>query len=194
MTSREATLNWWEHTEISETDIALIAHIYNDCLERIDPFKYRLSLDKTFTKKPWYKDMFNLVRVITSIDAKPREYIQAQISEYVKPIKRSREIPTIRMMASPSGIDRYKRYCKRHGKLPSNDMRITSKELAVFSSHQLSKVLKTNNLTEEQFFKDPYLIAQLSRVFVENHPVFRHYEEMGFYKKAFGVSGLDLLP
>jgi hypothetical protein len=193
MAYREETLNWWERTEITDTDIALMAHIYNDCLEKIDPFKYRLTLDKTFTKKPWFKDMFNLVRLITSLGVKPREYIQAQISEYVKPIKKAREVPTIRMMASPSGIDRYTSYCKKHGKLPSNNKRINATELEKFSLVQMQRIMKTNHLTEKDFFRDPYLMAQLSRDFVLSHPTFLELNTTGFYRTSFGVDGTELI-
>ena len=176
-------------SEISNSDVALIANVYNDIVGRIDPFKYRLDMRGDFTKKSWYNDVVQLIRTMAGVGAKPRIYIQAQITEYRKPMFRARQLPTIRMMASPAGIDRYNKYCAERNSPSIKPYVVSEEDMINMSKTQMDFLMKRLNIdSEEQFFKDIYLVNQLSKVFVKKHPVFQKLSEEGYYYKTYGVS------
>lgn len=183
-----------ELAEISETDVALVANIYNDCVSKLDPFRYHLNLKGDFTKKPWYNDIVKMIRLITNIGAQPRTYIQAQISEYRKPMYKARLIPTLRMMTTPSGIDRYNKYCQERGGIKEVNT-ISQEEMNEFSQKQMEEIIYRLNIkSEEEFFKDVYLITQLSREFVKNNPVFKKLVAEGYYQQTYNLSPEAMLP
>lgn len=186
---------WAGAVEITESDVALVANLLNDCIAKIDPFRFRLNLNGDFTMKPWYKEIITLIRLMNKIEAKPRLYIQAQIAEYRKPCKIAREVPTIKMMYSPAGIDRYQRFLDKMGMTSSKYHKVTVEEMMDFSKTQMVTIMKRLNIPNEQeFFKDPYLVAQLSASFVKNNLNFIKLESEGFYKKKFGITGEGMLP
>jgi len=187
--------NWAGATEITESDVALIANIFNDCIAKIDPFRYRLDLNGNFTTKPWFKEIITLIRLMARIEAKPRLYIQAQISEYKAPCKVSRAVPTIKMMTTPAGVDRYHRFLDKMGMNPTNVPKISEEEMMDFSKAQMEAVMKKLNIpTEREFFKDPYLVAQLSKSFVQKNPSFQELVSEGFYQKKYKLSPDNLFP
>lgn len=191
----EQEIGWAGAVEISEPDIAMVANLYNDCIAKVDPFRFSLDLKGDFTLKPWCKDIITLIRLMNKIGAKPRTYIQAQVVEYRKPCKSARNIPTIKMMCSPAGIDRYDRFCDRMGLNQRPVHKITQLELEDFSGIQMVSTMKRLNIScEDDFFKDPYLIAQLSQGFVRKHPSFIKLEAQGFYQKKFGITGEEIFP
>lgn len=186
---------WSGAVDITESDVALVANIFNDCIAKIDPFRFRLDLSGNFTMKPWYKEIITLIRLMTKIEAKPRLYIQAQITEYKKPCKSSREVPTIKMMCSPAGIDRYQRFLEKMGMTPDKVHKVSQEEMVDFSKSQMKAIMKRLNIPNEQeFFKDPYLVAQLSKSYVQSNPVFQELASSGFYKKKYGVDPANLFP
>lgn len=188
-------IGWAGAVEISEVDIAMVANIYNDCIAKIDPFRFHLDLRGDFTLKPWCKDIISLIRLINKIGAKPRLYIQAQVVEYRKPCKSARQIPTIKMMTTPAGIDRYERFCDRMGMNRAKPVKITNTDLEDFSGVQMTSLMKRLNIPcEDDFFKDPYLVAQLSKSFVLKHPSFIKLDHEGYYQKKFGVPSESILP
>ena len=187
-------LGWAGAVEISEVDIALVANLYNDCIAKIDPFRFNLDLRGDFTLKPWCKDIITLIRVMKKVGAKPRTYIQAQVVEYRKPCKSARNIPTIKMMCSPAGIDRYDRFCDRMGMNQKPVHIITQTDLEDYSGIQMNDTMERLNICEDDFFKDPYLVSQLSQGFVRKHPSFIKLESEGFYKKKFGITGEEIFP
>lgn len=188
-------IGWAGAIEISETDIALVANIYNDCVAKIDPYRFLLDLRGDFTLRPWCKDIITLIRLIKKLGAKPRIYIQAQVVEYRKPCQSSRQVPTIKMMTTPAGIDRYERFCDRMGMDRKPPMKVTKLELEDFSSIQMNTIMTRLNLScADDFFKDPYLVSQLSQSFVKKHPSFIKLEAEGYYKKKFGINGEEIFP
>jgi hypothetical protein len=181
--------DWAGAVDITETDVALVASLFNDCIAKIDPFRFQLDLRGDFTMKPWYKELVTLIRLMNKIEAKPRLYIQAQITEYRKPCKSSREVPTIKMMTTPAGVDRYQRYLERMGMTPVKYYKISHEEMADFSKTQMEAIMKRLNIpSEQEFFKDPYLVAQLSKSYVKDNPVFQELAASGFYQKKFGIA------
>jgi hypothetical protein len=183
-----------ELSEISNSDVALIANVYNDIVGRIDPFRYRLDMRGDFTKKLWYNDVVQLIRLMTGIGAKPRIYIQAQITEYRKPMFKSRQLPTIRQMASPAGIDRYNKYCEERNTPTIKPYVVTEADMMSMSKIQMDHLMKRLNIeTEELFFKDIYLVNQLSRVFVKKHPVFQQLVKENYYLKQYGIDVNEML-
>ncbi len=181
--------------EISETDIIMIAEIYNDIIGKIDPYKFHLSFKGDFKGRTWYREMIPLIRLMKSIKAKPRLYLQAQVVEYRKPVKHARQVPTIKMMATPAGIERYERFCVKRGLTKSKIHKVTQTELEDFSGIQMLAMMERLHIScQDDFFKDPYLIAQLSQSYVKKHPSFIKLEAEGFYQKEFGVSVESLFP
>lgn len=180
-------------TEISESDLVLLASIYNECLSSIDPYRYKLVFSIGFKEKTWYKSLLELYRVINKLNAKPREYIQAQLSEYKQPIKQSRRVPTIKMMTTEEGIERYNSYIGKRGRIPST-VRTVKANLMEFADSALHKMMVTYKLqTEQDVFKDPFLMRQLPRDFVKKHPDFRELCSSHYYEKEFGMEGIELI-
>lgn len=187
--------NWAGATEITESDVALIANLFNDFVAKIDPFRYRLDLNGDFTTKPWFKEIVTLIRLMARIDAKPRLYIQAQIAEYRQPCKVSRAVPTIKMMTTPAGVDRYHRFLDKMGMNPTTVHKVSDEEMADFSKSQMEAIMKRLNIvTEREFFKDPYLVAQLSKSYVQKNPAFQELVTEGFYQKKYKVKPDSLFP
>lgn len=179
--------------EISENDLILLASIYNECLAKVDPFKYQLKFTNGYKDKTWYKELLGLFRLINKLGAKPRDFIQAQISEYKKPIKQSRRIPTIKMMSSEEGIERYNSFLKKRG-LVASTVVIVKADRMEFADVSLHNMMKTFQIpTELDVFKDPFLMRQLPREYVKEHPAYKSLCENHFYETEFGVKGLELL-
>lgn len=205
-------------SDILESDVVLLANIYNECLAKFDPFRYNLRFTKDFNKKPLYKDLIALYRLITKIGAKPREYIQAQVSEYRPAISKSRKVPTVRMMVSPEGVKRYRDYLYKHDKAPLQPL-----DKEAFNVPRLShskyieelvikppKIIKANLTedapsrmrrlmaifdiqSEQDFFKDPYLIKQLPHSYVAEHPAYKELCASRYYEKTYGLHGIELI-
>lgn len=181
-------------SEISNSDVALIANVYNDIVGRIDPFRYQLDMRGDFTKKSWYNDIIQLIRHMAGIGAKPRIYIQAQITEYRKPMFKSRQLPTIRQMASPAGIDRYNRYCEERNTPSIKPYVVSEEDMITMSKIQMDFLMKRLNIdSEEKFFKDMYLVTQLSSIFIKNHPIFQQLVKEDYYLKQYGVNINEIL-
>ena len=182
-----------DSVEVSDNDLVLLATIYNECLAKIDPFRYNLRFTNNYKKKTWYRDLLGLFRTINKINARPREYIQAQISEYRPPLKKSRRVPTIKMMSSEEGIKRYYSYLDKHGRIPSNVV-VVKANTSEFADSIMHKLMKSFHIEKEQdFFKDPFLIKQLPRAFVTSHPAYKELCAEHFYEKTYGLHGIELI-
>jgi hypothetical protein len=135
-----------------------------------------------------------MIRIMANIGAKPRIYIQAQISEYRKPIYKARQVPTLKMMSTPSGIDRYNKYCNEKNNIKDFNV-ISKEEMDDFSKRKMEEIIYRLNIkSEEDFFKDIYLISQLSHSFVKEHPIFKKLVAEGYYQKAYSLSPDAILP
>jgi hypothetical protein len=179
--------------EVSDDDLLLLASVYNDCLSKIDPFRYNLKFTDGFRNKPWYNDLLSLLRVINKLGAKPREYIQAQLNEYKPALKLSRRVPTIRMMASDEGIERYNSYLGKRGRGESTVV-IVKANMMEFADVALHKMMATYKIdTVQDIFKDPFLMRQLPLQYVKKHPAYVELCNSHYYEKEFGVEGIELL-
>ena len=214
------SVDYLDIPDILESDVVLLANIYNECLAKIDPFRYNLKFTKDFKKKPWYKDLIALYRLIVKIGAKPREYIQAQVSEYRPAISKGRKVPTIRMMVSPEGVKRYRDYLYRHDKAPlqpldreafnvprpsyqqrkepcvveSRPKIVVKANLAEDAPARMKRLMTVFHINSEQdFFKDPFLIKQLPRSFVVAHPAYKELCGAHYYEHTYGLHGLELI-
>ena len=179
--------------DISETDLMLLASLYNECLGKIDPHRYQLHFSKGYEQKTWYKELLNLYRTINKVNAKPRDYIQSQISEYKPSFKKGRRVPTIKMMTTEEGVQRYYSYMNRHGRIDSK-VTVVKANLSEFAETSLRRLMANFRIVDEvDFFKDPYLLKQLPRNFVLEHPVYKQLCNMHFYEKQYGMAGTELI-
>lgn len=184
---------WWLESEISESDVVSLVNIYNDAVTRIASFKYRLKLTESFTREPWYKEVVLLYRLINKLDVKPRTYISAQIKEYIKPIKYGRAVPSISSLTSPAALVRWEKYCARMGRVLDVKTKITEQDLNDYNLLQMKSLMKNNNVANEtDFFKDPYLLAQLTKDFINTRPAFKKLVNENYYKETFNLTPDEL--
>jgi len=185
---------WWLDTEVSEVDVVALVNIYNDTVSRITSYKYRLKLTESFTREPWYKEVVLLYRLINRLNVKPRTYITAQIKEYSKPIKYGRAVPSISSLTSPAALKRWERYCERMGKIIDVKTKITTSDLNDYNLAQMNTLMKSFDVKDEtEFFKDPYLLAQLTTDFTKTRPAFLKLVNDNYYRDTFHMTAEELL-
>ena len=188
----------WEANDVTPEDVTLIAGIYNDCIGLVySPFsKSILKMGKILDDDKTRPDLIGLCRIIASLNCSPREYIMAQIQEYKKPIKKGRLTPTLKMMVSPSGIDRWNRHVEKKLGPGTHTGRIPcSFDWYTYSKDMMKKVMEANGIkSEKEYFMDPYLLSHLSRQFLMNNETFRALVDEGFYQKTFGMTVEEVLP
>lgn len=189
----QKNLSFMDSAEITDADLMMLASVYNEILAKVDPWKYTLKFTNGYNKKTWYRELFNLCRTINKVGARPREYIQAQISEYKPSFKKGRRVPTIKMMASEEGIERYNKYLLSRGRIQSTVPVIKGNTLEFADSLAHKMMLNFGLQTEEDLFKAIFCIKQLPRDYVKEHPMFKHLCETHFYENTYGVAGVELL-
>jgi len=186
-------LDWLDAAEITENDVMNLISFYNDCATVMGfPYKgIRPKGTKPLKDHPWYKDAFQLVRIINKMGAKPRDFIMAQF-HYFKKVKlkrvNSRDIPTLHTMLEPSAVDKWRNYLQYIGKELPLAKKITKEEMKMFNIKRMRHLMDKYNIKdEEDFFKDPILISQLSKTFVESHESFNKLVSDQYYEKKFGM-------
>lgn len=178
-----------KETGVTKEEVLNFLSIHNSAVSIKHPYKYMLKIRKsidTLENVDWYKDAVILIQLTKQLNVPIRTYIIAQISRYRKPNKKSREVPTIKMMYSEKGIERYFEYV-RSVKQASDVHVLTEEEKDAFSLKKLNTLMIAYDVASvEDFFKDMFLSSQLSRHFILNHPVYISLRDSGFYKKEYG--------
>lgn len=148
---------------------------------------HKLSKKAEVTK---YDDGKKVLDLIHKLGASPRDFVLAQIFEYSRKNKKAAEVPTIKMMAAPAAIDRWSNYMIKRGKL--QEIRPKEQEIMDYNNDHVSKIMVANSISSlEEFFKDPYCVAQLSKNYVLNHPVFKKLNSEDYYSKnGFSVEDI----
>lgn len=183
-----------DSAEITEADLMMLASLYNEILAKVDPYKYTLKFTNNCQHKTWYRELFNLCRTINKINAKPREYISAQITEYKPSFKKGRRVPTIKMMASEEGIERYNKYLDKRGRGAPSYVTVVKGSTIEFADTLARKMMDTFHLqSEADLFKDVYCLKQLPRKYVADHPAFKQLCAEKFYETNYGVPGVMLI-
>lgn len=176
---------------ISESEVYMIANIYNDFANKLCPHD-ALYMGKDFSKQSWYNDIIKLIRIMDQVKAKPRLYIQAQFAEYKKPVRKGRNFPTIGMMCTPAGVERYESFMTKNKRVESHIL--SSDEVNDFSINQMRSIMERLHIaTEEDFFKDPYLISQLAKTYVKHHPAFQKLVSERFYQTRYKLDPESLV-
>lgn len=175
---------------MTDSQLYLLLQIYNDTVSSISwKYQIRTKPDKLLKEYPWYEDLVNLYNIIHTLGAKPRDYIRVQITHYKQPTKFSRVVPTIRMMTTVKALETWE---KSQAK-PKEAKRLSNDYLIQASNTYMLGLMKANNLaSEEEFFKDPFLISQVSKVFLLVNPIFVRLLEEGYYSR-FGLSKENLV-
>ena len=182
--------NILETSGITLDELFSFVSIHNTIISATHPFKYMLKVRKDITdvvKVDWFKDAVILLQLIKQLKVSPRTYILSQISMYKKPNRKAREVPTLKMMSSQKGIERYEEYL-RHVKQATSVYVLTDTDMDMFSDKKMKTLMAAYDIeSTEEFFRDVFLSSQLSRHFILNHPVYNSLKQSGFYKKEFGT-------
>ncbi len=170
---------------MNDRQLYLLLQIYNDAISTIS-WKYQIKLKEgqKLESYTWYKDLVNLYNIIHSLGIKPRAYITFQINNYKQPTKFSRMVPTIRMLTTMKALEDWEKAnaAPVKAKILSEDYLIES------SKKYMVDLMRANNIdSEEEFFKDPYLISMLSKCFLIKNPIFMSLLNSGYYSK-FGLT------
>lgn len=177
-----------ELLKASDDSVRAFVSLYNTLISTVHPYKYNItySKSKTLVQQSWYKDVIILIDLIDTLRTNPRTYILAQISEYKKPNMKARSAPTIKMMSSEKGIERYITYCRKVKQVLSIHVP-TQDDLDMYASKKMSILMDNNNIKNvEDFFKDIFLSSQLSSHFVQTHPTYLKLRDEGYYRREFG--------
>lgn len=170
---------------MTDSQLYLLLQIYNDAVSALSwKYQIRLKQDKPLKEYSWYEDLQNLYNIIHSLGAKPREYIGVQVNNY-KPInKLARAVPTIRMMTSMKAVENWERSKAK----PVTAKRLSNEYLIQASQKYMEDLMKANHIpNEEEFFKDPFMIQMVSKIFLVENPVFNRLMDSGYYSR-FGLS------
>ena len=182
---------------ITESKLLALLDLYNDLLSTnfhlrggTEEWRHQRNIpkDKTLYDTPFYPDLVNLYSIILTLKVKPREYIMFQIKNYKPPTKMSRLNPTIRMLTTPAAVERWENQFVR-------PLRTTSDEESdrVSRSYMLSLMEANGIQTEDEFYRDPILISQISKSFLAKQPEFQKLVSTGYFLKTFGMAAKDLL-
>lgn len=177
-----------ELLNVNDDDVRSFVSIYNTLVSTVHPFKYNLSYTKSrgIRQQNWYKDVTMLMDLIHTLKTSPRNYILSQLTEYKKPNAKARLVPTLKMMASEKGIERYITYCRKV-KQVLNVHIPTQDDLDLYASKKMSILMDSNDIKNvEDFFKDIFLSSQLSSHFVQTHPTYLKLRDEGYYRREFG--------
>ena len=187
---RTSKPHWWDILDITAKDIYDTVNYYNDCaIVAGFPYnKIRLKVGKPLKSYSWYPDVTSLTRLISSLEAKPKDFITAQFIYYKKKHSKGREIPSFKTMITPAAIEKWHKYMIAQGKETPAYERISREEMDKFNTMRMKHLISQYKIEkEEDFFKDPLLISQLSKSFVEKFETYNMLVESGYYKNVFGI-------
>jgi hypothetical protein len=176
--------------EIPDSKLNILLQIYNSEVGRISwNYTVKVSPKKLFKQHPWYQDLVNLFNIVYHNNLKARDYIHVQVTNYRKATRFSRTVPTIRMMTTPAALEVWEKSQTRiTAQAPTYPMLIR------ISEQYMKDLMTMNNIgSEEDFFKDPLLIREVSRAFLSQHPIFMRLLSEGYYKTHFGLEDSDIL-
>ena len=176
--------------DIPDSKLYLLLQLYNGAVGKVSwNYAVRLNKNKLFKEHPWYDDLVNLYNIIHYNGIRARDYLSVQVSHYRKATRFSRSVPTIRMMTTPAALEVWSKSLERTVVKPPSFT-----ELVSISEKYMKDLMHMNNLSsEEDFFKDPLLIREVSRAFLSQHPVFLRLLSEGYYKEHFGLENSDIL-
>ena len=162
-----------------DTQLYLLLDIYNDAVGTVSwKYQIRLKYKKALKNYPWYQDLVNLYNIIHSVGAKPREFIRLQLDNYNRPSKFSRAVPTIKMMTTFKAMEIWENSQKRVAPIPE----LSKEYLLQVSKKHMENLMRSNNIvSEEEFFKDPYLIQLVSKIFLAESPIVNKLLDEGYY-------------
>lgn len=176
--------------DVPESKLYLLLQLYNGVVGKVSwNYTVKLSGKKLFKDHPWYQDLVNLYNIVVHNNLKARDYIAVQVSHYRRATRFSRVVPSIRMMTTPAALEVWEKSLARiPAKAPTYDA------LIKISDQYMKDLMHMNNLaSEEDFFKDPLLIREVSRAFLSQHPIFMRLLAEGYYKEYFGLESSDIL-
>lgn len=176
--------------DVTDISLNLLLQLYNNAVGKVGwQYAIRLNGKRPFKEYPWYQDLINLYNILHYNKITPREYLTVQISHYKKATRFSRNVPSIRMMTTPAALEVWAQSQTRvSAKPPSYD------QLIVASTKYMQDLIHMNGLaSEEEFFKDPFLIREVSRAFLNQNSTFKRLLSEGYYKEHFGLETSDIL-
>ena len=175
---------------VPDSKLYLLLQLYNGAVGKVSwNYAVKVSKNKLFKDHPWYDDLVNLYNIIHYNGLKARDYLAVQVSHYRKATRFSRTVPSIRMMTTPAALEVWSKSLERTFAKPPSFA-----ELVNISDKYMRDLMHMNHITsEEDFFKDPLLIREVSRAFLSQHPVFLRLLAEGYYKEHFGLENSDIL-
>lgn len=183
--------NWWENTEYSLTDAKLVVDLYNDLTAMRRGARYKdkkVSVEEAAKyNERIMKEAIAFLRLTGRFNASPREFMLAQVDQYSGK-NRFRKFPTLKMMSAPSAVDNWKSYCERVGKIVPEVDDTSLESLLKYNKDRMSTIMRTNNVkTEEDFFKNPIFISDLSYSFLQKQPLFIKLVKEQYYKDTYDM-------
>ena len=181
----------------SDAKLMALLDLYNDLLSvnyhikgGTEEYKYHKKLKEglPLSSAPFYEDLLRLYSLIVDLKVRPRDYILYQLRLYKPPTKYSYKVPTLRMLTNPAALERWN---KQFIKIQSP---LTESELDAANLEYMQTLMRANGLSsEEEFFKDPILLSQVSKSFLLKNNTFKTLLASGYYLRTFGLQAKDLI-
>lgn len=187
-------MNWWEDiTDISESDVMNLIRLYNSFITQNggDVKHYIKYNSKNFKGHRHYGDTIKLIRFMSKLDLKPREFLNVQFSYYKKEKKHPycRPFPSLKNLYSPAALDRWKSWLLDTKKLELPSVSLSEQELEQYEEGYLRDMVKVYKLPDEiSLLKDIVLARSLPLTFLESRSTFRELVASHFYETTYKVS------
>lgn len=175
---------------MNDKTLYLLLQIYNDAICSIG-WKYQIKLKEgqALSSYSWYNDLVNLYNIIHSLGVKPRDYVGFQVNTYKPPTKFGRKVPTIRMLTSLKAVEAWE---KSQAK-PVEARIMSDNDLILASKKYMLDLMHANNMSsEEDFFKDPFMLQMVSKSFLASNSTFMSILNSGYYSR-FGLTRENLI-
>jgi hypothetical protein len=174
-----------------EERLVILLDYYNLFVDRISPIKkLRPRKNIPFSENYYYDDLKKLEYVIKVLNTTPQKYLEFQFRKWRAPFRLARQFPALSYLSSPVAIEKYIRSLG-----PSEENLVDNLAMLTFSAKHMQDLMSANNISsEEEFFKDPLFLSEVSEEFLSSNETFMELLNSGYYENTFGLTINDILP
>lgn len=182
---------------VTESKLLALLDLYNDLLTTnfhirggTEEYKYHKSIpsNKSLYDTYFYQDLLNLYSIITNLKVRPLSYIMFQIKNYRPPTNMSRHSPTLKMLTTPAAVEKWE------NQFATPKHAISEADNDAVNAAYLKTLCQANGIEDEnEIYKDPILISQISKSFLLKQPIFKKLLTEGYYWKAFKLKTSDII-
>lgn len=169
--------------------LQFLLQLYNEQVSLIDKkLQLRAKKEAKLEENNFYPELVILNNTITTLKAKPRDYISYQFRIYKKSHFSARKFPSIRMISSSKSAERWIAHLSKTNNAPDIE------SLLNHSRQTMQDLMKSNAIgSEREFFEVPFFVSEMAPVFLKQNETFQQLVKEGYYEKTFSMKAEDLL-